>query len=65
MGDRIVQLILEKIDTPNMEEVQGLGDIVRGTGGFGSNRVKLGNDTGQISEKKNENERIEKKESED
>ena len=34
MGDRIAQLILEKIDTPLVEEVQGLEDTVRGTGGF-------------------------------
>ena len=36
MGDRIAQLILEKIDTPPVEEVQGLEDTVRGSGGFGS-----------------------------
>ena len=69
MGDRIAQLILEKIDTPPVQEVQGLEDSVRGTGGFGSTGVKSRNDTGQISEKKNEkgeNERTEvKKESED
>ena len=69
MGDRIAQLILEKIDTPPVEEVQGLDDTVRGSGGFGSTGVKSGNDTGSISEKKNENgenERTgEKKESED
>ena len=69
MGDRIAQLILEKIDTPPVEEVQGLDNTVRGSGGFGSTGVKSGNDTGQISEKKNENgenERTgEKKESED
>ena len=46
MGDRIAQLILEKIDTPPVEEVQGLKDAVRGIGGFGSTGVKLGNDTG-------------------
>ena len=55
MGDRIAQLILEKIDTPPVEEVQALGDTVRGTGGFGSTGVKSRNDTGQISEKMNEN----------
>ena len=38
-----------------MEEVQGLDSTVRGTGGFGSTGVKLGNDTGRISDKKNEN----------
>ena len=68
MGDRIAQLILEKIDTPPVEEVQDLDNTVRGSGGFGSTGVKSGNDTGSSSEKKNENsenERTgEKKESE-
>ena len=69
MGDRIAQLILEKIDTPPVKEVHSLDDTVRGSGGFGSTGVKSGNDTGSSSEKKNEhgkNERIEEKnESED
>ena len=52
MGDRIAQLILEKIDTPPVEEVQGLDDTVRGSGGFGSTGVKTKNDTGSGSEKK-------------
>ena len=52
MGDRIAQLILEKIDAPPVEEVQGLGDTVCGSGGFGSTGVKSGNDIGRISEKK-------------
>ena len=68
MGDRIAQLILEKIDTPPVEEVQDLDNTVCGSGGFGSTGVKSGNDTGSSSEKKNENgenERTgEKKESE-
>ena len=55
MGDRIAQLILEKIDTPPVKEVQSLDDTVRGSGGFGSTGVKSGNDTGSGSEKKNEN----------
>ena len=57
MGDRIAQLILEKIDTPIVEEVQGLDQTVRGSGGFGSTGVKSSaNDTGSGSvEKKNEN----------
>ena len=55
MGDRIAQLILEKIDTPPVEEVQDLDNIVRGTGGFGSTGVKSGNDIGSNSEKKNGN----------
>ena len=53
MGDRIALLILEKIDTPPVEEVQGLDSTVRGTGGFGSIGVKSRNDTGSAS-KKNE-----------
>ena len=53
MGDKIAQLSLEKIDTPPVEEVQDLDDTVRGSSGFGSTGVKSGNDTGQISEKKN------------
>ncbi|XP_060519129.1 deoxyuridine 5'-triphosphate nucleotidohydrolase-like [Cylas formicarius] len=35
-GDRIAQLICEKIYYPDLEEVQALGDTVRGEGGFGS-----------------------------
>ena len=66
MGDRIAQLILEKINTPPVKEVQDLDDTRRGTGGFGSTGVKSGNDTNQISEEKemnDKNERIgEKKE---
>ena len=64
MGDRIAQLILEKIDTPPVEEVQGLGYTALGTGGFGSTGVKSGKDTGEKNETKGKNERIEKKENE-
>ena len=46
MGDRIAQLILERIDTPPVEEVQGLDGTVRGTSGFGSTGIGSGNDTG-------------------
>ena len=55
MGDRIAQLILEKIDTPPVEEVQDLGETVRGSSGFGSIGVKSRNDTGRISEKNESN----------
>ena len=54
MGDRIAQLISEKIDTPPVEEVQDLGNTVHGSGGFGSIGVKSGIDTSQFSEKMNE-----------
>lgn len=35
-GDRIAQLILEKCDTPPVEEVYSLDDTERGASGFGS-----------------------------
>ena len=55
MGDRIAQLILEKIDTPPVEEVQGHDSTVRGTGGFGSTGVsEKRHDTDGKNEKMNE-----------
>ena len=38
-GDRIAQLIIEKISTPEVVEVIELDDTVRGEGGFGSTGV--------------------------
>ncbi|KAA8900016.1 dUTPase-like protein [Sphaerosporella brunnea] len=35
-GDRVAQLILERIITPDVVEVQELEESVRGAGGFGS-----------------------------
>lgn len=35
-GDRVAQLIIEKISTPDVEEVADLQETVRGAGGFGS-----------------------------
>jgi dUTP pyrophosphatase len=35
-GDRIAQLILEKCETPPIEEVSIIEDTERGTRGFGS-----------------------------
>ena len=60
MGDRIAQLILEKIDTPPVEEVRGLDETVRGTGGFGSTGMQLRNDTGTENIVTCKNERTEK-----
>ena len=57
MGDRIAQLILEKIDTPPVEEVQGLDSTVRGYSGFGSTGIESGNDTGRDIDVKCKNER--------
>jgi len=36
VGDRIAQLILERISTPPVEEVESLETTARGQGGFGS-----------------------------
>ncbi len=38
-GDRIAQLILERIMTPEVEEVDDLDATVRGSGGYGSTGV--------------------------
>ncbi len=38
-GDRIAQLILERISTPEVVEVPELDDTDRGAGGFGSTGV--------------------------
>ena len=38
-GDRIAQLIVERIYTPEVVEVQELEESVRGAGGFGSTGV--------------------------
>lgn len=35
-GDRIAQLILERCETPDVEEVGAIEDTERGAGGFGS-----------------------------
>ena len=40
-GDRIAQLIIEKIETPEVEEVTDLDVTSRGDGGFGSTGVSL------------------------
>ncbi|KAJ6389855.1 hypothetical protein OIU77_024153 [Salix suchowensis] len=40
VGDRIAQLILQKIMTPNAMEVEDLDATVRGAGGFGSTGVR-------------------------
>ncbi|ORY76305.1 deoxyuridine 5'-triphosphate nucleotidohydrolase [Protomyces lactucae-debilis] len=36
VGDRIAQMILEKVWTPEVEVVETLAETVRGAGGFGS-----------------------------
>lgn len=39
-GDRIAQLICERIYYPTLEEVKSLSDTLRGDGGFGSTGTK-------------------------
>ncbi|KAI8055908.1 dUTPase-like protein [Syncephalis plumigaleata] len=39
-GDRIAQMVLERIITPEVEEVEELDETERGEGGFGSTGVK-------------------------
>ena len=69
MGDRIAQLILERIDTPPVQEVQDLAGTERGIGGFGSTGIGSGekndigctdsgkmNETGQKEQKNEQNE---------
>jgi dUTP pyrophosphatase len=38
-GDRIAQLVLEKIVIAQVEQVQELNDTERGAGGFGSTGI--------------------------
>lgn len=38
-GDRVAQLILERIATPEVVEVENLDDTARGAGGYGSTGV--------------------------
>lgn len=40
VGDRIAQLILERIVTPEVVEVESLDETERGEGGYGSTGVK-------------------------
>lgn len=41
-GDRVAQLVLERIYTPEVVEVEQLEESVRGAGGFGSTGVSVG-----------------------
>ncbi|KDD71287.1 hypothetical protein H632_c5376p0, partial [Helicosporidium sp. ATCC 50920] len=38
-GDRVAQLVLERIVTPEVQEVEILTDTLRGAGGYGSTGV--------------------------
>lgn len=47
--DRIAQLILERIYTPEVVEVEQLEDSVRGAGGFGSTGVGAASVSGTVA----------------
>ena len=52
-GDRVAQLIIERILNPLVEVIEGLEETSRGAGGFGStriNEVKLDSGEGSPSE---------------
>ena len=51
-GDRIAQLVLEVIVTPDVEVVASLEDTARGAGGFGSTGVSSAAGGGGEAEKK-------------
>lgn len=38
-GDRIAQLVIQRVELPTIEEVEELSDTARGVGGFGSSGV--------------------------
>ncbi len=42
MHDRVAQLVLERIYTPEVREIDELVESVRGEGGFGSTGVSIG-----------------------
>ena len=51
VGDRIAQLILEKIKTPAVQEVEVLSATVRGSGGFGSSGLRSSDQSVEEKEK--------------
>ena len=54
-GDRIAQLIIEKITDTEVEEVEELDETVRGEGGFGSTGVNLNDKKHESNKKENVN----------
>ena len=52
VGDRIAQLILERIETPQVKKVAALDDTDRGAGGFGSTGTKQLTQSSQAKDKK-------------
>ena len=53
VGDRIAQLILEKIKTPTIQKVIILSATNRGSGGFGSTRLRSNDSSNSVIQKEN------------
>ena len=60
VGDRIAQLILEKIKTPAVQRVIVLSATDRGSGGFGSMGVQSSGWSNSMIQKENRDEKSEK-----
>ena len=60
MGDRIAQLILEKIKTPTVQKVIVLSAIDRGSGGFGSMGLQSNGSSSSVIQKENRGEKLKK-----
>ena len=52
VGDRIAQLILERIKTLAVQKVEVLGETERGSGGFGSTGLQSRDRSAEVSEKR-------------
>ena len=52
VGDKIAQLILEKIKTPTVQRVTVLSAIERGIGGFGSTGLQSNGSSSSVIKKK-------------
>ena len=60
VGDRIAQLILEKIKTPAVQKVIVLSATDRGSGGFGSTGLQSNGSSSSVIQKENRAEKPEK-----
>ena len=60
VGDRIAQLILEKIKTPAVQKVIVLSATDRGSGGFGSTGLQSNGSSSSVIQKENRAEKFEK-----
>ena len=60
VGDRIAQLILEKIKTPAIQKVIVLSATDRGSGGFGSTGLQSSGSSSSVIQKENRAEKSEK-----